>query len=69
MTHSPLTVRQAEIGERVARGLPTKRIAKDLGLSINTVEEHIRAAAERLPGQGPPRHRITLWFFHLKNDT
>lgn len=65
----PLTERQAEVAARVARGLPNKRIANDLGLSVKTVQEHIKEAAERLPGQGSPRYRITLWFFHLKNDT
>jgi FixJ family two-component response regulator len=61
-----LSKRQAEVAERVARGFSNKRIATDLDLSIRTVEEHIRVAAGRLPpGEGNPRHRITLWFFHI----
>ena len=60
-----LTKRQAEVAERVAKGFSSKRIAHDLGLATRTVEEHIRVAAERLPGDGTPRHRIFLWFFHI----
>ena len=63
----PLSVRQAQIIEQVAHGLSNKRIANDLGLSIRTVEEHIRVAASRLPGDGSTRHRIFLWFFHIED--
>lgn len=61
-----LTKRQAEIAQRVARGVPSKQIANDLGLSVKTVEEHIREAAERLPGSGFPRYRIMLWVFRIE---
>ena len=63
-----LSKRQREVAERVAKGFSSKRIAHDLRLSTRTVEEHIRVTAERLgPGQGNPRHRITLWFFHISD--
>jgi DNA-binding CsgD family transcriptional regulator len=60
-----LTKRQAEIVERVARGLSDKRIAAELQISIDTVRHHIQAAADRIPGDGPPRHRLTLFFFNV----
>lgn len=62
-----LSKRQREVAERVAKGFSSKRIAHDLGLSTRTVEEHIRVTAERLPGDGQPRHRILLWFFHISD--
>jgi DNA-binding NarL/FixJ family response regulator len=58
----PLTERQAEVAERVARGLTNKEIARDIGVSVETVRVHISEAAERLPGTAFPRHRLTLWF-------
>lgn len=61
-----LSKRQREVAERVAKGFSNKRIALDLGLSIRTVEEHLRLAASRLPRDGrPQRERILLWFFHI----
>lgn len=63
-----LSTRQAQVVERVAKGLPDKRIAAELGISIDTVRQHIQAAAARIPGEGPPRHRFTLFFFGLDTD-
>ena len=61
-----LSKRQAEVAERVAKGFSNKRIANDLGLSIRTVEEHLRLAAAKLPSDPrPQRERILLWFFHI----
>jgi DNA-binding NarL/FixJ family response regulator len=57
-----LTERQAQVAERVAQGLTNKEVARELGLSEETVKQHIREAAERLPGTTYPRHRLTLWF-------
>ncbi len=63
-----LTKRQTEIAERIAKGLPDKLIAHDMGLSIHTVRAHIRAAAECIPGPSSPRHRLTMFFFQLAAD-
>lgn len=63
-----LTQRQAQVAERVARGLSNKQVAQDLGVSVETVRQHIREAAERLPGPAWPRHRLTLWFFQVGAD-
>jgi DNA-binding CsgD family transcriptional regulator len=64
----PLTQRQAEVAERVARGLPDKRIAHELRISTHTVDFHIRQAAARIPGDAPPRRKLTLFFFGIEED-
>jgi DNA-binding NarL/FixJ family response regulator len=64
-----LTKRQAEVVERVARGLPDKRIAAELRISIAAVRHHIHAAADRIPGDERPRHRLTLFFFEVAADS
>lgn len=63
-----LSTRQAQIVERVARGLPDKRIAHELGISIATVRAHIQAVAYRIPGDQSPRHRLTLFFFGVEKS-
>ena len=55
-----LTPRQQEIAQYVARGLSAKAISRETGLAIQTVKNHIQAAADRLPGQGPPRFKIII---------
>jgi DNA-binding NarL/FixJ family response regulator len=61
-----LSTRQAQVVERVARGLPDKQIAAELRISIDTVRFHIQSAAARVPGNAPPRHRLTLFFFSVE---
>lgn len=63
-----LTRRQAEIAALVARGLSDKAIAREASISPLTVRRHIHAAAERIPGAGKPRHRLTLWFLSITED-
>lgn len=58
-----LSTRQAEIAEYVARGMANKEISRETGLSLHTVDFHIREAAARLPGHSWPRHKLTLWWF------
>lgn len=57
-----LTPRQREIAQLVARGLTNKEIAKVTGLSRRTVEDHIAEAANRIPGDTKPRHKLIVWF-------
>jgi DNA-binding NarL/FixJ family response regulator len=45
----------------VARGLSDKAIAKQTGIALCTVENHIRQAAERIDGSGRPRHKLTVF--------
>lgn len=56
-----LTPRQKEIAQLVARGLSNKAIADSTGIAYNTVENHIRQAADRLEFDGRPRHKLTLF--------
>jgi DNA-binding NarL/FixJ family response regulator len=63
-----LSRRQTEVVECVARGMPDKRIAAKLHISIDTVRAHIQQAASRIPGESHPRHRLTLWFFSISLD-
>lgn len=63
-----LSRRQAEVVECVARGLPDKRIAAKLHISIRTVQRHVQEAARRIPGDSTPRHRLTLFFFQLEAE-
>jgi DNA-binding NarL/FixJ family response regulator len=67
----PLTHRQAEVAALVARGMPDKRIAAHLGLSVRTVQNHIREAATRVafPEHATPRHRLTLFFLNIDFDS
>lgn len=55
-----LTPRQRAVAELVAAGRTSKAIAGELGLSVDTVKAHVVAAASRIPGDGSPRHRLTL---------
>lgn len=63
-----LTTRQAQVAERVARGLPDKRIAAELQISVRTVHRHVQDAAAQLPGETSPRHRLTLFFFNVETE-
>jgi DNA-binding NarL/FixJ family response regulator len=63
-----LTPRQRQVGELVARGLSAKAIAREIGLSVRTVEDHIQEAANRLPGGTPARHKLTIWFLNIRDD-
>jgi DNA-binding CsgD family transcriptional regulator len=64
-----LTPRQAEIGRLVARGMSSKRIARETGLSVQTVNDHIMDAANRLPGEGRARYKILVFFLSIREDS
>lgn len=57
-----LTGRQLEVVERVGKGMSNKAIARDLGISVRTVEQHIFRAAERVPGHGRQRYKLLVFF-------
>jgi DNA-binding NarL/FixJ family response regulator len=61
-----LTPRQAQVASLVAKGLPTKGVAREMGLSVETVQEYIQNAAKRLPGDGHPRAKLLIWFFDIR---
>jgi DNA-binding NarL/FixJ family response regulator len=47
----PLSERQVEILQRIADGLTTKQVARDLGISQKTVHNHLNAIYRRLDTQ------------------
>jgi DNA-binding NarL/FixJ family response regulator len=47
-THEPLTPREVEIAQGVGRGLASKRIAHELGISEHTVRKHRENIARKL---------------------
>lgn len=63
-----LSRRQAQVVECVARGMPDKRIAAQLHISIYTVRRHVQEAAARIPGDTTPRHRLMLFFLNLASE-
>jgi len=64
-----LTPRQAEICSLVHKGMSNKAIAREMGLAIDTVNRHLRCAADRIPGSGRPREKCLVWFVSIpKND-
>jgi DNA-binding CsgD family transcriptional regulator len=65
MTTNALTPREMEVAALVVRGLPNKRIAARLAVSVNTVEKHVENAAARLPNPHrlSARARIVAWMF------
>lgn len=69
---SDLTPRERDIVRRVAEGMSAKRIAAELGISENTVTNHITAIARTLPdfGEGyrPRKVLITQWYMQQHDD-
>jgi DNA-binding NarL/FixJ family response regulator len=63
-----MTPREQEVAALVGRGLPNKRIAAQLGLSVHTVEKHIENAAAGLPNPDrlPARSVIVVWLLTRK---
>jgi DNA-binding CsgD family transcriptional regulator len=64
----PLTPREKQIAEMVARGMPNKRSACQLGISVKTVEFHLDNAARRIDGDASPRSKVAIWFYSLHID-
>ena len=62
----PLTPRERAVAELVAKGMPNKVIASELGITERTVDAHLAHAAMRLGGDGTPRYRVTVWFYQLE---
>lgn len=56
-----LTPRQRQVAELVAKGKSAKRIAREVGISVSTVRDHIQSAASRLPGPGRPRFKLVVF--------
>ena len=54
-----LTPREREVMRYIARGYAYKQIARELGISIKTVETHVSAVLHKL--QLSSRHELTRW--------
>lgn len=63
-----LTARQVEIAQLVARGMSSKAIARETGLAVQTVNNHIMDAAKRIPINGPARYRCMIWVLSLSDE-
>lgn len=62
-----LTPRQVEVAGMVAKGMTAREISREIGATVGTVEQHIKQAAHRIPGETPARHKLALWFFQLQS--
>lgn len=78
MTPADLSPRQREVGERVAAGIPDKRIALELCISVRTVQTYMNRILAALPPSPEltRRQRIAAWVWecrmaekHPTNDT
>ena len=63
MTFDPeldqLTPREREVLRLIARGYAYKEVARQLSISIKTVESHVSAVLRKL--QLSSRHQLTRW--------
>jgi DNA-binding NarL/FixJ family response regulator len=64
---SPLTPRQRQVLQALSRGLPNKLIARELGLSENTVKEHIAAVFAALGVRNRTEAVIKASQLHLQD--
>lgn len=58
-----LTPREREVVKLLAVGCSQKVIGRRLGIARGTVAMHVQRAADKLPGDTPPTHRILCWWF------
>ena len=63
-----LTRRQVQIAMCVAKGMSNKQIAKYLHIKLNTVLAHVQEIARRMPGEGKPRYRLTVWYLSYRDQ-
>jgi DNA-binding NarL/FixJ family response regulator len=54
-----LTAREREVLRLIARGYAYKEVARELGISVKTVETHVSAVLRKL--QLSSRHQLTRW--------
>ena len=59
MTESDFTPRQQQMLACLSRGLENKVIAREIGISVKTVEQHIRLVLRR--GGWRRRYEAGLW--------
>lgn len=61
-----LTPRQMQIAQLVGQGLSYKAVARETGIAIQTVKNHVQAAANALPGIGSPRYKLIA--YSIRNE-
>src|SRR3954454_20093619 len=54
-----LTPREREVLRLIARGYAYKEVARDLGISVKTVESHVSSVLRKL--QLSSRHQLARW--------
>lgn len=59
----PLTPRQLEVVELVARGKRYPEIGRLLGISPHTVKNHAENAKDRIGSALPLREALTRWYW------
>lgn len=58
----PLTPVQFKVAALLSGGHSVEGVAQLLHVSISTVKFHVRQAADRVPGDLPPRFRLIAWY-------
>ena len=59
----PLTVRERQVAQAIARGLRNKQIAQELGISAETVKRHLASIYGKLAVRG----RVALAIHMLRS--
>jgi DNA-binding NarL/FixJ family response regulator len=59
LTGQPLSEREREIARLVAQGLPNKQIARQLGISVYTIKNHMQRIMEKTGA--PNRVAVAVW--------
>jgi DNA-binding NarL/FixJ family response regulator len=57
-----LTQREEQIARLLSLGYQHKKIAHIIGISANTVSVHVSNMASRIPGDGNPSVKVTVWY-------
>lgn len=63
--HVVLTERESQVVELLVEGKSHKRIARELGLALGTVNHMVVRIASRTPGAGSPSFRIRRYFWQV----
>jgi DNA-binding NarL/FixJ family response regulator len=62
------TPREADIAELLSMGYGYKQIARTLEINVNTVGRHVWELAGKIPGHGPPKLKVAVWWLTKYDD-
>ena len=62
-----LTDREDQVARLLSLGYQHKRIASMVGISQGTVSTCIARLAERIPGNGNPTVKVTVWYLEYRS--